>query len=78
MRSSVPKLPGRYAVYWNAIHRSSGHAWQGRCYSCPLDQAHLWEALRYAELNPLRTGIVIEAEAWMYWPRLHFHSTNLI
>jgi hypothetical protein len=57
---------GRYAIYWNAVHRSSGHAWQGRYYSCPLDQAHLWEALRYAELNPVRAGLVIEAEAWMW------------
>jgi REP element-mobilizing transposase RayT len=48
---------GRYAVYWNTIHRSSGHAWQGRYFSCPLDGAHLWEALRYAELNPVRAGL---------------------
>jgi len=27
---------GRYAPYWNAVHRSSGHVWQGRFYSCPL------------------------------------------
>jgi REP-associated tyrosine transposase len=47
---------GRYASYWNASHRSSGHAWQGRFYSCPLDTTHLWEALRYAELNPVRSG----------------------
>ncbi len=26
---------GRYATYWNAVHQSSGHAWQGRYYSCP-------------------------------------------
>ena len=38
---------GRHASYWNAVHRSSGHVWQGRYYSCPLGQAHLWEALRY-------------------------------
>jgi putative transposase len=57
---------GRYAIYWHAVHRSSGHAWQGRYYSCLLDQAHLWEALRYAELNPVRAGLVIEAEAWMW------------
>ena len=43
---------GRYAIYWNAVHQSSGHAWQGRYYSCPLDRAHPWEALRYTELNP--------------------------
>jgi REP element-mobilizing transposase RayT len=40
---------GRYASYWNAAHQSSGHVWQGRYYSCPLDEAHLWEALRYTE-----------------------------
>jgi putative transposase len=57
---------GRYAVYWNTVHRSSGHAWQGRYFSCPLDGAHLWEALRYVELNPVRAGVAIEAEAWMW------------
>jgi putative transposase len=55
---------GRYASYWNAVHQSSGHVWQGRYYSCPLDQPHLWEALRYTELNPLRAGLVLEAESW--------------
>jgi putative transposase len=45
---------GRYASYWNAAHQSNGHVWQGRYYSCPLDEPHLWEALRYTELNPLR------------------------
>jgi hypothetical protein len=47
-------------------HRSSGHAWPGRYSSCPLDGEHLWEALRYGELNPVRAGLAIEAEAWMW------------
>jgi putative transposase len=55
---------GRYAIYWNAVNQSSGHAWQGRYYSCPLDRVHLWEALRYTELNPVRAGLTSEAEAW--------------
>jgi putative transposase len=55
---------GRYASYWNAAHRSSGHVWQGRFYSCPLDEPHLWEALRYTELNPVRAGLVARAEFW--------------
>ena len=38
--------------------------WQGRYYSCPLDEPHLWEALRYTELNPLRAGLVSEVELW--------------
>ncbi len=57
---------GRYAIYWNAAHQSSGHAWQGRYYSCPLDRVHLWEALRYTELNPVRAGLAGEAEAWAW------------
>ena len=55
---------GRYASYWNAAHRSCGHLWQGRFYSCPLDREHLWQALRYTELNPVRAGLVKEAASW--------------
>jgi putative transposase len=66
---------GRYASYWNAVHGSSGHVWQGRYYSCPLDQAHLWEALRYTELNPIRAGLVAEAESWRWSSALaHCHK----
>ena len=55
---------GRYASYWNASHRSSRHAWQGRFYSCPLDRTHLWEALRYTELNPVWAKLVSKPEEW--------------
>ena len=55
---------GRYAGYWNAKHGSSGHVWQGRYYSCPLDRLHLWKTLRYTELNPLRAGLISTAEDW--------------
>jgi putative transposase len=57
---------GQYASYWNVAHRASGHLWQGRFYSCPLDPAHLWEALRYTELNPVRAGMVESAEQWQW------------
>ena len=57
---------GRYASYWNARQSSSGHVWQGRFYSCPLDESHLWEALRYVELNPVRARIVVAAEQWKW------------
>jgi putative transposase len=64
---------GRYAAYWNSSHCSSGHVWQGRYYSCPLGEGHLWEALRYAELNPVRAGMVAEASAWE-WSSAAAHS----
>jgi putative transposase len=57
---------GRYASYWNARQSSTGHVWQGRFYSCPLGESHLWAALRYVELNPVRAGIVPAAELWRW------------
>jgi len=57
---------GRYAAYWNARQFSTGHVWQDRFYSCPMDEAHLWEALRYVELNPVRAGMVESAAQWKW------------
>jgi putative transposase len=57
---------GRYASYWNARRSSTGHVWQGRFYSCPLDDPHLWAALRYVELNPVRARLVTEAPQWRW------------
>jgi len=61
---AMKQTHGRYAAFWNATHRSSGHVWQGRFYSCPLDEAHLWIALRYVERNPVRAGLVSQAQDW--------------
>jgi len=63
---TLKQTHGRYASYWNARASSSGHVWQGRFYSCPLDESHLWTALRYVELNPVRAGMVEAAERWRW------------
>ena len=42
---ALKEAHGRFASYWNALHHSTGHVWQGRYYSCPLDEPHLWESL---------------------------------
>jgi putative transposase len=65
LATTLKQTHGRYAAYWNAKHQSSGHVWQGRYYSCPLDRPHLWEALRYTELNPVRAGMVAVAQEWL-------------
>ena len=64
LATALKQTHGRYASYWNAAHNSSGHVWQGRFYSCPLDTTHLWIALRYTELNPQRAKLVTEATSW--------------
>jgi putative transposase len=51
------RVHGRYAQYINTRRGRSGHLWQGRFYSCPLDGAHLGTALRYVEENPVRAGM---------------------
>ena len=51
---------------------STGHVWQGRFYPCPLDEPHLWQALRYIERNPVRAGLVADAERWE-WSSARVH-----
>lgn len=72
---ALKQTHGRYAAYWNALHGSSGHVWQGRFYSCPLDLDHLWIAMRYAELNPVRAGLVAQAEIWR-WSSALAHTSS--
>ena len=55
---------GRYATYLNGRQAASGHVWQGRYYSCPLDRTHLWTALRYVERNPVRAGMVARPDEY--------------
>ena len=48
-------------------------------YSCPLDWPHLWAALRYTELNPVRAGIVQTPAAypWSMSPRTSTAATPM-
>jgi putative transposase len=46
-------------------YHSSGHLWQGRYKSFPVQQDdHLLTLLRYIERNPVRAGLVERAEDW--------------
>ena len=47
-----------YTQYINRLHQRSGHLWQNRFYSCPLDNRRFLEAMPYIECNPVRAGIV--------------------
>ena len=48
----------QYAQYFNHKRKATGHLWQGRFFSCVLDERHLYAAVRYVEMNPVRAGIV--------------------
>ena len=53
-----------YAAWLNRKMRESGHLWQGRFFSCVLDDPHVWACVRYVERNPVRAGLVGRAEDW--------------
>jgi putative transposase len=52
------KLHNDFSRWQNFKRDLTGHLWQSRFFSCPLDEDHFWKALRYIELNPVRAGLV--------------------
>jgi hypothetical protein len=53
-----------YALARNRAGGRSGHLWQNRFFSCPLNFSHLIAALRYVDLNPVRAGLCLQAWDW--------------
>jgi putative transposase len=53
-----------YARYRNARSGKSGHLWQARYYSCPVDAPGVWTVTAYIERNPVRAGLVERAEEY--------------
>jgi len=71
----------RYAQYFHTRTEGSGHLWQGRFFSCPLDEPHLWAAVRYVELNPVRARLVEKVADWRWssaWGRLRQQTDPLL
>ncbi len=58
LAAAIGRTHWLYTQYINRLHDRSGHLWQNRFYSCPLDEPHLWTALRYMERNPVRAALV--------------------
>ena len=62
-----------YTQYINRRHGRSGHLWQGRFHSCPMDDAYAVPAMRYIERNPVRAKIT--RVAWTYrWSSAAVHT----
>jgi putative transposase len=55
-----------YARAANIQARTTGHFWQSRFYSCPMDERHQWFALAYVERNPLRAGLVADPARYLW------------
>ena len=46
-----------YTQLFNRLNGRSGHLWEGRFHSCPMDDAYAVTAMRYIERNPVRARI---------------------
>ncbi len=57
LAKAVGRAHLRYTQYINRMHGRSGHLWEGRFYSCAVDERGFWLAAKYVELNPVRAKI---------------------
>ena len=64
-----------YARYHNARSGKSGHLWQARYYSCPVDARGVSAVMAYIERNPVRAGLVERAEEFP-WSSAAVHATG--
>jgi putative transposase len=65
-----------YARWQHIRQRQTGHLWQNRFFSCPLDSGHAWAALGYVERNPVRAGMTAAADQWP-WSSARAHVTGV-
>lgn len=59
---ALKAVHSQYAQRINRMRGSTGHLWQGRYRSSPLDTNHFLNAVRYVERNPVAAGLVVRAE----------------
>lgn len=71
LRRAMSETHRRYTFWINRREGWTGHLWQGRYASCPMDDAHLVMACRYIEQNPVRAGLCTSPEQWIWSSARH-------
>ena len=75
LAQAIGRAHMRHARRVNRQQGWSGHLWANRFYSTALDEAHLWTAAKYVELNPVRARLVERAEHYP-WSSAKAHATG--
>ena len=75
LRRAIGESHRRYSLRVNRREGWTGHLWQGRFASFPLDERHLLAAARYVELNPVRAGLVRGPARWT-WSSARAHLSG--
>jgi putative transposase len=63
-----------YSRLVNEQNGWTGHLWAGRYFSMLLDEEHLWAAVRYVELNPVRANLALLATDFP-WSSARAHAS---
>jgi hypothetical protein len=67
LSKGMRQLNGVYTQYFNRQHNRVGHVFQGRFKAILVEKdAYLIEFSRYVVLNPVRAGMVDQAEDWSW------------
>ena len=66
LRATFAEAHRRYSARIHARLKLTGHLWQGRFSSTPMDERHLIAAARYLALNPVAAGMVKQAKDWRW------------
>jgi putative transposase len=65
LTKAMRRINSVYAQWFNRKYDLSGHVFQGRFESKPIeDEKHLYEAIRYVLLNPVRAGLCRHPSEW--------------
>lgn len=72
----VGRLNQDYSRLQNVRCGRTGHLWQNRFFSCPVQYEGIWEVLAYVELNPVRAHLVEEAADWK-WSSARAHVSGI-
>jgi putative transposase len=66
LASLLGRVHSEYALASNRAEDRTGHLWQNRFFSSPMDEAYAMRAVRYVELNPVRAGLVAAPWEWTW------------
>jgi putative transposase len=72
---AVPEEEAALAEFMQRVQGRCGHLWQNRYNSCALGPRHLWAALRYVELNPVRARLVATPREYA-WSSAEAHCSG--
>jgi putative transposase len=75
LSDGIGRLHHDFSRYQNIQRERTGHLWQGRFHSCPVEENRVWQVLQYIELNPVRAGMVKNAWEWK-WSSAQAHISG--